>query len=140
MKPSHITIHRHFTTNEEWQPWVVAVRTIDEVLPPGIARIEEGTNSQIAIKGYDRNIPIKESSEEVAALIGGAAFYLIDVFGSIDPRVVGPWTTAEERDQKARFIHTQQHENDALFSLDVVNGAATAESYSGSFFEEESSG
>ena len=46
-------------------------------------------------------------------------YYLIDVFGCVEPTAVGPFDTDEERDAQAKIIHAGQSEEDALFWANV---------------------
>lgn len=68
-------------------------------------------------------------------LIAEAAprFYLIDVFGCVEPELRGPWASAEERDREARAVRAGQDEADALFILDVNGAGPSVGAYSGGF-------
>jgi len=63
-------------------------------------------------------------------------FYLIDVVGSIDPALLGPFETDAKRDEQARLFHKAQRDDDALFWLDVKDGEPSIGSYTGEFFKE----
>lgn len=63
-------------------------------------------------------------------------YYLINVFGCVEPEIVGPFATFEERDIAALNLRKDQDEADALFWLDVENGVPTTGAYSGGFFED----
>ena len=68
-KPSHITLHRQWLGAEYKEPWVIAVRMIREVMPPPMKN-DFGMGSQVQIAA-DYSVSVKETPEEVAALIKG---------------------------------------------------------------------
>lgn len=67
-----------------------------------------------------------------------AKFFNVPVWGSVDPSLDGPYTTAEERDAEAKKIHAEQEEEAGLFWLDIDNnGNPIIGSFSNADFEEE---
>ena len=71
-KPSHITLHRQWMSEVGYtEPWLIAVRMIRAVIPP--PRGEEtmpGMGSQVGI-APEYFVRVRETVEEVAALIRG---------------------------------------------------------------------
>jgi len=64
-------------------------------------------------------------------------YYLIEVYGGVEPFTQGPYQTEDERDGVARQIHETQDEDDSLFWADVEEaGKLTVGSYSAGFFEQ----
>lgn len=69
--------------------------------------------------------------------------YVVEVWGGIEPSLVGPYATEDERQAAAKVVHVKQDPaEDATFWLDVTigeNGKPVVEigSYSGRFFEGE---
>lgn len=63
-------------------------------------------------------------------------FYVVEVFGGIEPSLSDPFHTADERDESAKLVHAEQDpETDATFWLDVdEDGVVELGSYSGLFF------
>ena len=70
-RPTHIMLHHHLTSSEEWQPWLVKASSIREVMVPGMATTEGNGGAQVWVVGRERNVVVKESPEEIAALIAG---------------------------------------------------------------------
>jgi len=68
--------------------------------------------------------------------------YVVEVWGGIEPSLVGPYATEDERQAVAKKVHTDQNpEEDGTFWLDVTigeDGKPVTEigSYSGRFFED----
>jgi hypothetical protein len=66
-------------------------------------------------------------------------FYLVDVWSGVEPSLLGPYPTDEERDAAA-LTHRKdnQSEEDTLFWLDVPSqGEPKIGAYSGAFFGED---
>jgi hypothetical protein len=65
-------------------------------------------------------------------------YYIIFIWGDVDPALMGPYKTEEERDRIAREIRKEEGEEHGIYQLDVDKGTEVGlYSYSGAFFEEE---
>jgi len=63
-------------------------------------------------------------------------FYLVDVWGGVEPHAVGPFADADQRDQQARSVRGRQDDEDTLFWADVApDGTLTVGAYTNHFFE-----
>ena len=64
--------------------------------------------------------------------------YLIDVWGCVEPSLMGPYSSVKQRDRVAKEKNKKQSNEDALFWLDVdVQGMPTVGAFTNTFFEEE---
>ena len=62
-------------------------------------------------------------------------YYLIEVEGSVEPIVRGPYHTKHERDNAAKQVRLQQQEDDGLFWADIDEaGTLAAGAYRADFF------
>ena len=69
-------------------------------------------------------------------------YYLIHLYGCIEPHEIGPFGTEEERDKAAFNLHNGSDdfdpEEDAVIWADVdQRGKLTVGAYSAAFFEQE---
>ena len=65
-------------------------------------------------------------------------YYLLEVEGSVEPSVQGPYQTEDERDHAAKEIHRGQEDDESLFWADINEGAAlTVGPYTAGFFWED---
>ena len=70
-RPTHVLLHHHWYT-EEWEEWLVAVRTIKGVMGPAvIGGSKDGHRGRVDVAGYDTLREIRESPAEVEALMKG---------------------------------------------------------------------
>lgn len=60
-------------------------------------------------------------------------YYLIRIFGDVDPVIVGEYKSDEERTLAARKIREEDDQDlhDGLYRLDIVNGKPVIDSFSG---------
>jgi hypothetical protein len=60
-------------------------------------------------------------------------YYLIRIFGDVDPVIVGEYKSNKERDKAARKIREEDDQDlhDGLYRLDIVNGKPVIDSFSG---------
>ena len=64
--------------------------------------------------------------------------YLLVVEGGVEPSVLGPYQTEDERDHAAKQIRRRQEEDDGLFWADIDDTAAlTVGAYTAGFFRED---
>lgn len=60
-------------------------------------------------------------------------YYVLFVFGAVDPSLSGPYPTAEERDAGARRLRADRSgfdaDSDSIFWLDATGGKLTTGSY-----------
>jgi hypothetical protein len=69
--------------------------------------------------------------------------YVVEVWGGIEPSLIGPYATEDERQAVAKAVHPKQDpDTDATFWLDVTIGedgkpVTDIGSYSGQFFGDE---
>lgn len=70
-------------------------------------------------------------------------YYLVPVWGDIEPETRGPYDSEEERDRAAREIRAQDIEDNGyddrsgLYTLTIKDGKPEIDGYSGGFFEED---
>ena len=65
-------------------------------------------------------------------------YYLLEVEGSVEPSVQGPYETEDERDRATKQIRRRQEEDDGLFWADIDEGAVlTVGPYTAGFFRED---
>lgn len=63
------------------------------------------------------------------------AYYVVFVFGDVEPHLYGPYATPEDRDQKARKIRALEGEDGGIYWLTKdANGAIEIGPYAGDFF------
>lgn len=64
---------------------------------------------------------------------GKEEYYLIRIFGDVDPVIVGEYKSDEERRLAARKIREEDDQDlhDGLYRLDIVNGKPVIDSFSG---------
>jgi hypothetical protein len=59
-------------------------------------------------------------------------YYVLGVWGDVEPRLYGPFDTEEERDSEARRIKkSDELDEGGIYRLGVDNGVLFVESYSG---------
>lgn len=62
--------------------------------------------------------------------------YLLVIEGDVEPVVIGPFPTMEDRDDDALEHRWQEGDRDGLFMLDITDdGRPIVNSYSGAFFD-----
>lgn len=61
--------------------------------------------------------------------------YLLVIWGDVEPKLLGPFDTPEERDQKAREIRKEEGDNHGIYALQA-EGKVEVDAYSGAFFDE----
>jgi len=97
-------------------------------------RLVPGENSRIIelLYSLDRGRRYLELVDEQEIV----AFYVVFIFGDVDPMVYGPFATAEERDQKARELRgTHGRDEGGIYWLDKhTNGAVEFRAYTGDIF------
>lgn len=76
-------------------------------------------------------------SNDNVPMVDGGDFYLIDVEGSVEPSLVGPFHTHEERDEAARAIREEQDIEDALFWLDLRDGKPVVGAFMAGYLDDE---
>lgn len=64
-------------------------------------------------------------------------YYIIHVWRSVEPTLVGPWMDSTVRDNKARELRNMpdSHDEDGIFWLDIINSKITVGPYSNAFME-----
>lgn len=63
-------------------------------------------------------------------------YYVLLIWGDIEPELYGPYGTAGERDNQAWTLRTEHGDKHGIYSLDVSDtGEPSVEAYSGGFFE-----
>lgn len=63
--------------------------------------------------------------------------HLIDVWGGVEPSVLGPWPTEEDRDAAALALRAEQSPEDNIFTLTIdAHGRPWVGTYSNGFFED----
>ena len=71
------------------------------------------------------------------ALSQTTPFYLLIVYGDIDPEVIGPFADEDQRDNAALVFRRNHGDEDGIFMLSVAGGGRPhVAAYSGAFFEE----
>lgn len=64
--------------------------------------------------------------------------YLVPVHGCVEPELEGPFEDDEERLERAREIHAEQDQDDALFWLDIPSdGEPVIGAFAGGDFKED---
>jgi|CXWL01.1.fsa_nt_gi hypothetical protein len=63
-------------------------------------------------------------------------FYVVSVFGGIEPTLIGPYESGSMRDMHARRIHFEQKDTDSMFWLNIVKCTPTIGAYTASFLED----
>jgi hypothetical protein len=71
-------------------------------------------------------------------------YYLITIWGDVEPELHGPFATEEARDQAALNHRKKQLDDgedfpDGIYPLDVIGGKPEISTYSGGFFNAEGS-
>lgn len=63
-------------------------------------------------------------------------YYLIAVWGDVEPEILGPFTTTEERDMEATRFRNEEGDEHGLYPLDIRGNVEVIEisAYSGGFF------
>lgn len=68
----------------------------------------------------------------------GKTYYLIAVEQGVEPAVLGPFETEDQRDNAARHVYDTQEEDDSLFWTDIEEaGVLTVGPYIAGFFWQE---
>lgn len=63
-------------------------------------------------------------------------FWLIIVYGDVEPELYGPYTKEEYRDISAKSHRKRDPDiNDGIYKLTIIDRIPTVEPYSGGFFE-----
>lgn len=63
-------------------------------------------------------------------------YYVVHVVGCTDPELVGPYTTKQYRNKKAKMIRNENSDEDAVFWLNVTNtGKVSIGPYTNAFME-----
>jgi hypothetical protein len=64
-------------------------------------------------------------------------YYLLFVWGCVEPELVGPFATTEERNSEAQKYHREHGEQHGYFPVQITKGCQIEiECFSGSFFGE----
>jgi len=63
-------------------------------------------------------------------------YWLIFVWGDLEPGLCGPYGTELERDNDAKLLRKREGDKHGYYPLDVTDGIPKVDSYSGAFFEE----
>jgi predicted RNA-binding Zn-ribbon protein involved in translation (DUF1610 family) len=65
-------------------------------------------------------------------------YYLLHVWGDVEPEILGPFKTEEERDAKAKALRERESDDPSgLYPLTIKDATPEVWAYSGGFFEEE---
>lgn len=68
-------------------------------------------------------------------------YYVVPVFGSVEPMVMGPYDGPEGQLAAAKNIHSEQSQNDSLFWLDIdANGVPSMGAFTPGALESEKMG
>lgn len=70
---------------------------------------------------------------ECSASVSGD-HYLIFIWGDVEPAIIGPFSTPEERDREALKIRTTKGDRYGIYMLDMIKGRPVPGTYSGAFF------
>ena len=62
--------------------------------------------------------------------------YLLFIYDDIEPEIMGPYDTDEDRDRVAKELREAHGNKHGIYKLDGVH-ETNIETYSGAFFEEE---
>jgi len=65
------------------------------------------------------------------------AFYLIRIYGDVEPSLVGPFKTASKQIAAAKAMHREGGEEDSLFWLDLSGNVPVVGAFDPLTFEEE---
>jgi hypothetical protein len=65
-------------------------------------------------------------------------FYLIFVWGDVEPELMGPFSSPDARDDEARILREQEGDEHGIFTLTIDDDKPHPEigTYSGGFFDE----
>jgi len=63
-------------------------------------------------------------------------YYVLIIWGDVEPQLGGPFGTEEERDANATAIRSLNGDEHGIFKLDKDGHELSVDSYSGGFFEE----
>ena len=88
-----------------------------------------------------RNRQLVEAIQVLNGLIA-PKYFVVKVWGDVEPELSQPCTTEEERDQLAKEMKKKDTEEEGddysgIYWLNIINGVPEIGSYSGIFFEEE---
>lgn len=62
-------------------------------------------------------------------------YYVLIIYGDIEPDLIGPFTTEETRDEKAIDLKREYGNEHGIFPMNIdADGAPTVGAYSGGFF------
>jgi hypothetical protein len=65
-------------------------------------------------------------------------YYLIHLWGGVDIKIFGPFSSSDSRDNIARELRKEHGQEHGYFSLEVTKGSKIKiDCYSGTFFEDE---
>jgi hypothetical protein len=65
-------------------------------------------------------------------------YYVIEVFGDVEPHLFGPFNSIAERDAEAKRMRAGDGDENGYYWLDVhANGKPQIGAYSGAFFKEK---
>jgi hypothetical protein len=64
-------------------------------------------------------------------------YWYVLVWGDVEPTIVGPFDTSDERDHAARRARQVEGDEHGIYALDVINGVPDIEAYSAAFMEPE---
>jgi len=77
---------------------------------------------------------MKETKDKIAEF----DYYILFIWGDVEPSIYGPYNTEEERDNDAIRIRKEEGDENGIYKLYVEKGSKVeVYPYSGSFFEEE---
>jgi hypothetical protein len=64
-------------------------------------------------------------------------YYVLVVWGDLDPEVFGPYSSEEERNRQAKALYKEHGDRNGYYSLDCeADCAPIVGSWSGAFFDE----
>ena len=71
-RPTHIMLHRRLiSVSPDWDEWLVKASRIREVNPPPYLNRDEEMHATVDVSGYETNVSVKESPQEIEAMIAG---------------------------------------------------------------------
>ena len=62
---------RFFSVPPDWDEWLVKTSRINEVGPTPFLNRDKEMHATVNVTGYDTNVSVKESPQEIEAMIAG---------------------------------------------------------------------
>ena len=63
-------------------------------------------------------------------------YYLLFIWRGVEPKLLGPFETTEQRDEKAKELREDHGDQSDFYPVDVAKGAEIqVDAYAGDFFE-----